>query len=48
MFVFHGFLVLMEIILLRQCLRLAETQNELNVVGDQFGSPTYTYDLANY
>ncbi|GIN59424.1 NAD(P)-dependent oxidoreductase [Lederbergia ruris] len=27
-------------------LRLAETHNELNVVGDQFGSPTYTFDLA--
>ncbi|NMH70522.1 dTDP-4-dehydrorhamnose reductase [Bacillus sp. RO3] len=27
-------------------LRLAETQNELNVVGDQVGSPTYTFDLA--
>ncbi|QHE53719.1 dTDP-4-dehydrorhamnose reductase [Pontibacillus sp. HMF3514] len=27
-------------------LRLAETKNELNVVGDQFGSPTYTFDLA--
>jgi len=27
-------------------LRLAETKNELNIVGDQFGSPTYTFDLA--
>ncbi|MEW5568643.1 dTDP-4-dehydrorhamnose reductase [Rossellomorea marisflavi] len=27
-------------------LRLAETNNELSVVGDQVGSPTYTYDLA--
>jgi len=27
-------------------LRLAETRNELNVVGDQVGSPTYTFDLA--
>ncbi|MGJ7920820.1 dTDP-4-dehydrorhamnose reductase [Neobacillus sp. LXY-4] len=27
-------------------LRLAETQGELNVVGDQVGSPTYTGDLA--
>ncbi|WP_096156574.1 dTDP-4-dehydrorhamnose reductase [Bacillus sp. FJAT-45066] len=27
-------------------LRLAETRQELNVVGDQYGSPTYTYDLA--
>ncbi|MEN1967754.1 dTDP-4-dehydrorhamnose reductase [Lentibacillus sp. N15] len=27
-------------------LRLAESHNEVNVVGDQIGSPTYTYDLA--
>ncbi len=27
-------------------LRLAETKTELNVVCDQIGSPTYTYDLA--
>lgn len=27
-------------------LRLAESKNELNVVDDQFGSPTYTFDLA--
>jgi dTDP-4-dehydrorhamnose reductase len=28
-------------------LKLAETRDELNVVGDQWGSPTYTVDLAN-
>jgi dTDP-4-dehydrorhamnose reductase len=27
-------------------LRIAETRNELSVVGDQIGSPTYTSDLA--
>lgn len=27
-------------------LRLAENQNEINVVCDQFGAPTYTYDVA--
>jgi dTDP-4-dehydrorhamnose reductase len=27
-------------------LRLAETRNGLDIVGDQFGSPTYTSDLA--
>lgn len=27
-------------------LKLAETRKELNVVGDQYGSPTYTVDLA--
>lgn len=27
-------------------LKLAETKKELNVVGDQVGSPTYTFDLA--
>ena len=30
----------------RTMLKLAETQKELNVVGDQFGSPTSTKDLA--
>ncbi|QCJ44755.1 dTDP-4-dehydrorhamnose reductase [Bacillus sp. S3] len=28
-------------------LRLAETRNELNVVGDQVGSPTNTFDLSH-
>ena len=27
-------------------LNLGETKDEINVVNDQFGSPTYTYDLA--
>ncbi|WP_269920192.1 dTDP-4-dehydrorhamnose reductase [Caldifermentibacillus hisashii] len=27
-------------------LRIAETRNEVNVVSDQIGSPTYTFDLA--
>lgn len=27
-------------------LRLAETKTELNIVGDQYGSPTYTVDVA--
>lgn len=27
-------------------LRLSETRNEINVVADQIGSPTYTYDLS--
>ncbi|WP_164931634.1 dTDP-4-dehydrorhamnose reductase [Longirhabdus pacifica] len=29
-------------------LKLAETNNEISVVKDQFGSPTYTKDLANF
>ncbi|MGG0185088.1 dTDP-4-dehydrorhamnose reductase [Bacillus rhizoplanae] len=31
---------------IKTMLRLAETHGQLNVVGDQIGSPTYTYDLA--
>lgn len=31
---------------IKTMLRLAETKTELNVVCDQIGSPTYTYDLA--
>lgn len=31
---------------IKTMLRLSETHSELNVVGDQFGSPTYTFDLA--
>lgn len=30
----------------KKMLQLAETQHEVSVVNDQFGSPTYTYDLA--
>ena len=32
--------------LVKTMLRLAETKTDLNVVGDQIGSPTYTYDLS--
>lgn len=32
---------------IRTMLKLSETHNELNVVADQVGSPTYTVDLAN-
>jgi dTDP-4-dehydrorhamnose reductase len=31
---------------IKTMLGLSETRNELNVVGDQYGSPTYTFDLA--
>lgn len=31
---------------IKTMLKLSETRKELNVVGDQVGSPTYTYDLA--
>ncbi|MDY0277076.1 MAG: dTDP-4-dehydrorhamnose reductase [Acholeplasma sp.] len=31
---------------IKTVLKLAETKNELSVVSDQIGSPTYTYDLA--
>lgn len=31
---------------IKTMLRLSETHSELNVVDDQFGSPTYTFDLA--
>jgi dTDP-4-dehydrorhamnose reductase len=31
---------------IKTMLKLSETRNELNIVGDQVGSPTYTFDLA--
>lgn len=31
---------------IKTMLKLSKSHNELNVVGDQIGSPTYTYDLA--
>ncbi|MFK9094224.1 dTDP-4-dehydrorhamnose reductase [Bacillus salipaludis] len=31
---------------IKTMLRLSETRDELNVVGDQYGSPTYTFDLS--
>lgn len=32
---------------IKTMLKLSETRNELNVVADQYGSPTYTVDLAS-